>query len=343
MRSLLLFALATMPAACGSSDDSSSQTTDDAATTDDTSTPGADTSVATDSATTTDDTATPPTDMGVDAPDYSKVNPIAGSPMVKKLQGGFGFTEGTSWYAAGGFLLFTDIPNARIHKLVPPSTITVFRDMSGKANGLARDPMGLLIACEHANRRVSRTSSDGSVVTVVDQYMGKKLNSPNDAIVRSDGTIYFTDPTYGLEGRPQELTFKGVFRVSPTGAISLVDDKMNQPNGVALSPDEKILYVGDSGSPVTHKWTVNADGTVTGKSKFVDSGSDGMAMDDAGNVYLTNGGNVRVFKPDGTGWGNVAVPENPANVAFGGADRKTLYIAARTSIYSVELAIPGKP
>lgn len=343
MRALFLSAVALL-VGCGS-DDGASNTQTDAVVATDTATStesGTEDTALPPTDSTTTDTSTP-TDTGVDAPDYSMVNPIAGSPMVKKLQGGFGFTEGTSWSSAGGFLLFTDIPNARIHKLVPPSTFTVFREMSGKANGLAWDPMGRLIACEHGNRRVSRTNGDGSVVTVVDQYMGKKLNSPNDAIVRSDGTIYFTDPTYGLEGRPQELTFKGVFRVAPGGTISLIDDKMNQPNGIALSPDEKILYVADSASPLTYKWTVAADGSVSGRTKFADSGSDGMAIDDAGNVYLTNGGNVRVFKADGTSWGNIAVPENPANVAFGGADRKTLFIAARTSIYSVDLAIPGKP
>jgi gluconolactonase len=337
MRSLLLSPVLVIAIGCGSSDDSN--TIEDAGSTEET---HATTDTASDDSVVATDSAAP-TDTSVDAPDWSKVNPIGGSPIVKKLKGGFGFTEGTAWNTAGGYLLFTDIPNSRIHKLVPPSTFTVLREPSGKANGLAWDPMGRLVACEHGNRRVSRTESDGSVVPIAEQYMGNKLNSPNDAIVRSDGTVYFTDPTYGLEGRTQELAFKGVFRVSPTGALSLVDDKMNQPNGIALSPDEKILYVGDSGSPITHKWTVNTDGTVSGKTKFVDSGTDGIAIDDAGNVYLTNGGNVRVYKPDGTSWGNVAVPEGPANVAFGGADRKTLFIAARTSIYSVDLAIPGKP
>ena len=282
-------------------------------------------------------------DAAVDAPDLSKVNPIEGAAAAKKVQGGFEFTEGTSWNAGGGFLLFTDIPRNTIHKLVPPATITVFRMPSGNANGTAWDPMARLIAAEHGNRRVSRTNADGSVVTVVDAFEGKKLNSPNDAIVRSDGNIYFTDPDYGLAGRPREVTFKGVYRVAPGGAVTAFERMMNQPNGVALSPDEKILYVGDSGSPVTYKFTVAADGSVSGKTKFVDTGSDGMAMDDAGNVYLTTGSNVRVYKPDGTAWGNIAVPEGPSNCAFGGADRKTLYISARTSIYSVDLKIPGKP
>ncbi len=172
---------------------------------------------------------------------------------------------------------------------------------------------------------------------------GKKLNSPNDAIVRSDGNLYFSDPNYGLEGRPAELTFKGVFRVDAKGALSLVDDTMNQPNGVALSPDEKSLYVGDSATPKTYRWTLAADGTPSDKTLFAPEGSDGMAIDDAGNVYLTTSSGVVVYKPTGEKWGTVTVPEQPANVAFGGTDRRTLFIAARTSIYSVVLKVPGKP
>jgi len=191
---------------------------------------------------------------------------------------------------------------------------------------------------------VSRSNADGSaIVTIVDRYSGKKLNSPNDAIVRSDGTIYFTDPDYGLEGRTKELSFNGVYRIDTKGVLTLVDDKMNQPNGIALSPDEKILYVGDSGSPKTFKWTVAADGSLSGKTELAAVGSDGMAIDDAGNVYLTTGGGVRVLKPSGDAWGTIPVAETPANVAFGGVDRKTLFIAARTSIYSVVLKVPGKP
>jgi gluconolactonase len=349
MRTLAVLSLIVI--GCGSSESGTTEENDSATTIDDTAT------TTTDSGTTTeaspDDTATPAdsatpmdtavADTPVDAPDWSKVNPIAGAPMVKKEKGGYGFTEGTAWNTAGGFLLFSDIPNNTIWKLVPPATYTEFRKPSGNSNGLAWDPMGRLIACEHGNRRVSRTNADGMIVTLADKFEGKDLNSPNDAIVRSDGNIYFTDPDYGLDGRPRGVTFKGVYRIDPAGAITAIEKGMNQPNGIALSPDEKILYVADSASPIVNKWNVATDGTVSGKAKFADSGSDGMGMDDAGNLYLTTGGNVRVLKPDGTAWGNISVPEAPANCAFGGADRKTLFIAARTSIYSVNLAIPGKP
>lgn len=240
-------------------------------------------------------------------------------------------------------LLFSDIDGATIWKLVPPSTFTTFRPASGKSNGLAWDPAGRLLACEHDNRRVSRSNADGSsIVTFVDNYGGKKFNSPNDVIARSDGNVYFTDPDYGLLGRPAELTFKGVFRVDGAGKLTLVDDTMNQPNGIAFSPDEKTLYVGDTGAPVVNKWTVAADGTVSGKTKFASVSSDGMSVDDAGNLYFSGGGQIQVFKPNGDKWGSIAFPETTTNSAFGGDDRKTLFVSAGKSIYTVVLKIPGK-
>ncbi len=355
MRALLLASFSTVLLACSGSEPSSTpeegtDATSDVAAAADTGSAqdgapadSSPTEVSAGDATPTD--ATPTDTNVVDAPDYSGVNPIqgVGTVDVKKVAGGFGFTEGTLWDAKNAWLLFSDIPNDKIHKLTAPNVTAEFRMSSGKSNGLAWDPQGRLLAAEHWNRRVSRTMTDGSIVSIADTYMGKKLNSPNDVIVRSDGTVYFTDPSYGLEGRTQELTFKGVFRIAPAGTLHLVDDTFNQPNGVALSPDEKTLYVADSASPVTRKWTVAADGTVSGKSTFVASGSDGMAIDDAGNVYLTNGGMVKVYKPTGEAWGTIAIPEGPTNCSFGGPDRKTLYVSAQKSIYSVALKIPGKP
>jgi gluconolactonase len=332
MRRLVVLSLASAVIACSSSDpEVAPSPADDTGVVD---------AVVADSI--ADSIADSPTDNGTpDAPDLSTINPIEGAAAVSKIPGKtFSFTEGTTWNAAG-YLLFSDIPNATIWKLTPPSTFTEFRPMSGKSNGLAFDPMGRLLACEHGNRRVSRTDASGTVTTLADEYMGKQLNSPNDVIVKSDGNVYFTDPDYGLEGRPAELAFKGIYRVDPSGALSLIDDSMKEPNGIAFSPDEKTLYVGDTGAPVTNKWSVGTDGALSGKTKFADTGSDGMCIDDAGNLYLPSGG-IQVFKPSGDKWGTIAIPETPTNCAFGGADRKTLFVSAGTSIWSVTLKIPGK-
>ncbi|MGH3514142.1 MAG: SMP-30/gluconolactonase/LRE family protein, partial [Pseudonocardiaceae bacterium] len=167
-----------------------------------------------------------------------------GRRAVEKVRGGFTFTEGPVWIASRGVLLFSDIPADTIDELQPPAAVTVFRRPTGLSNGLGLDPQGRLIASEGDNRRVSRTLADGTVVTVADRWQGKRLNSPNDNITRSDGTIYFTDPPYGVPaGQSRELDFQGVFRVDPAGTLHLESSDMNRPNGVALSPDEKTLFV----------------------------------------------------------------------------------------------------
>ncbi|HEV7452705.1 MAG TPA: SMP-30/gluconolactonase/LRE family protein [Pseudonocardiaceae bacterium] len=280
------------------------------------------------------------------AKDWTGIDPLMGRGDVEKVRGGLMFTEGPVWIASKGLLLFTDIPADTIHQLQPPATVTVFRMPTGKSNGLGLDAQGRLIASEGDNRRVSRTLADGTVVTVADRWQGKRLNSPNDNITRSDGTIYFTDPPYGLPaGQARELDFQGVFRVDPAGTLHLESRDMNRPNGVALSPDEKTLYVADTEEGLVRKFPVRPDGSVGPPAIFVPStgGGDGMAMDDGGNLYVTTNAGVQVYKPDGMAWGTISVPEVPANCTFGGADRKTLYITARTSLYRVTLKVPGLP
>lgn len=283
------------------------------------------------------------------APDagWSGIDPLMGRGDVEKVRGGFMFTEGPVWIASKGMLHFTDIPADTIHQLQPPVTVTVFRMPSGKSNGLGLDAQGRLIASEHDNRRVSRTLADGTVVTVADRWQGKRLNSPNDNITRSDGTIYFTDPPYGVPaGQARELDFQGVFRVDPAGTLHLESMDMNRPNGLVLSPDEKTLYVADTEDGLVRKFAVRPDGSLGPPTMFVPStggGGDGMAMDDAGNLYVTTNTGVQVYQPNGMTWGTIPVPEVPTNCTFGDADRKTLYITARTSLYRVTLNVPGLP
>ena len=275
------------------------------------------------------------------------VNPIEGiGPAAEVPKGAqtWQFLEGPLWLKTEGVLLFSDIPANRIYKLTPPETIAVFREPSGNSNGLALDEAGLLIACEHGNRRVTRTLANGMITVVADTFEGKKLNSPNDAIVRSDGTIYFTDPPYGIpKGQQQELAFEGVYRVAKGGQLSVIVMDMDRPNGIALSPDETKLYVSDSETPGVRVFPVNADGSTGQWEKLIDRTSDGMAVDNAGNLYLTNSAGVEVFRPTGEKWGAIAVPGSTTNVSFGGADRKTLYVTAAKGLYRVNVNVPGIP
>jgi gluconolactonase len=276
---------------------------------------------------------------------FENVDPIAGIDAVTEIQGGFQFTEGPVWLAALGVLRFSDIPATDILELDPLSgEITVWRPDSQGTNGNAVGTDGDMLMAEHIGRRISRSPADvPTPTTVASEYMEASLNSPNDLIVRSDGNIYFTDPTYGLGKDPSELGFQGVFRIAGD-IVSVVDDSLAQPNGIALSPDQSKLYASDSQDGGLFVYDVMNDGSTGPGTMLIDADpSDGMAVDDAGNLYLTTNAGVEVYKSDGTPWGVIPVPQQPANCAFGGADRRTLYITARTSLYSVELNVPGLP
>lgn len=257
----------------------------------------------------------------------------------------FSFIEGPLWRPAEGVLIFSDIPANKIWQWSPAQGFSVFRDPSNSSNGIAREPNGGLLAAEHGGRRVARLLADGGTQSVADRYDGGRLNSPNDVIVRSDGTVFFTDPPYGVQANQRELAFQGVFRVDAAGVLHVVADDMSSPNGIALSPDERVLYIADTTASLVRRYDVNGDGTVSGRATFTQTGGggDGMAVDLAGNLYVTTNAGVKVYAPDARLLGTIVVPQEPANCGFGGADFKTLFITARTGLYSVELQVPGIP
>ncbi|MDA0365316.1 MAG: SMP-30/gluconolactonase/LRE family protein [Chloroflexi bacterium] len=283
----------------------------------------------------------------------------------KKLCTGFTFTEGPLWIASDNALLFSDIPGNRTHRWRPGmKAAEVYREPSGFANGLAIDARGTILACEHGGRRVSRSPyvPDGPSATptvLVDRYDGKRLNSPNDIVVHSSGAIYFTDPTYGLPrpgaklvmGEPharQELHYQGVYRTGPDGSFGVIIQDFTQPNGLAFSPDESVLYIGDSQDRIIRRYTVQPDGSLRGGDVFVDMSGDerpgvpdGMKVDEDGRLWTTGAGGVWVITAEGKPLGVFECDEHAANIAFGGAKFSTLFLTAQTSVYSVETKVRG--
>jgi gluconolactonase len=263
---------------------------------------------------------------------------------------GFQFTEGPVWQSRGGFLLFSDIPADRIYALDKGGRAAVYREPSGHSNGLTFDAAGCLLTCEHGNRRVSREEPGGPTTVVADRFQGKRLNSPNDLVVKSDGSVYFTDPPYGVRPEEQELAVHGVFRVSAGSTdVELLAEDFVMPNGLAFSPSESRLYIDDSAPERRHirVFDVATDGTLVNGRLFHDmnvqepGAPDGMKVDVDGRLYCTGAGGVWVFGPDGTHLGTIVTPEKPANCAWGDEDWRTLYITARTSIYRIPLRVGG--
>jgi gluconolactonase len=269
----------------------------------------------------------------------------------------FGFIEGPVWIAAQGVLLFSDMdfgggdamgPPSRIRRLKPPATFDEFSP-SSNSNGLALAADGAVLAATHDNQALSRFNVDNGTRTPLKVLAdGKHFNSPNDLTVRSDGTVYLSDPDWQLGPRTSETKTTGVYRVpaplnqSGDNAAKLVEGTLTKPNGVALSPDEQTLYVGSQGNEIW-KYPVLADGSLGPRTKFADTGSsDGMAIDCAGNLYVASG-TFEVFAPSGTKLGEITLDGDPSNAAFGGADRKTLYITAGAKLYAITLNVPGFP
>ena len=292
--------------------------------------------------------------MSLDVRSPKLLDLIDADAEIKQLGTGCEFTEGPVWHAEGKFLLFSDIPANQMKKWTAEEGITNFRVPSGKSNGLTYDKQGRLVTCEHANRRVSRTEADGTVVTIASHYEGKRLNSPNDVIVKSDGSIYFSDPPYGLtadygiEGE-QDLDFQGVYRLSPDGqTLTLLIDDFDRPNGLCFSADESILYINDTERMHIRVFDVQPDGTIANGRIFAeeegdDGVPDGMKIDAHGNVYLTGPGGIWIFDASGEHLGVLQTPERAANLGWGGDDWSTLFITASTSLYSIQCKVSGIP
>jgi len=272
--------------------------------------------------------------------------------MVEQLAGGFGFTEGPVWHQ--GSLLCSDIPNNRIIRwrmLGEGPEVTTFRTPSGNSNGLTLDRSGRLIACEHSARRVTRTEPDGRITVLAERYQEKRLNSPNDVVVRSDGSVFFTDPPYGLAGLTawKELPYQGVYRLAPDGELVLLVDDFDRPNGLAFAPDEQVLYVNDTSRGHIRAFDVSQEGSLSNGRVLIEmqgtepGGPDGMKVDREGNIYCTGPGGFWIISAAGKCLARVRPPELPANLAWGDADFRSLYLTARTGLYRIRLSIAGAP
>jgi gluconolactonase len=277
--------------------------------------------------------------------EFKKLLPA--SAKVEKLATDMAFIEGPVWVAEdGGYLVFSDIPNNELKKWSRSGELTTLRKPSNNANGNTLDLQGRLTTAEHSGRRVSMTEKDGTVRTVVDTFDGKKFNSPNDVVVKSDGTYWFTDPDYGLGKNPKEQAGNYVYRHDPKSmkTTALVKD-FDKPNGLCFSPDEKRLYVADSGKPRHIRvFNVKSDGTLDGGKVFctIDRGGpDGIRCDNDGRIWSSAGDGTHVFAPDGSLIGKILTPEAPANLCFGGPDGKTLYMTARKSLYAIPTSVIG--
>jgi len=264
---------------------------------------------------------------------------VADGAKVEKLAGGFAFTEGPAADAQGN-VYFSDIPNNRIHKWSLEGKLSTFRENSGGANGLYFDKDGNLLACEGGGRRLVSIDQKGNVTVLADKYQGKKFNSLNDLWIDPKGGVYFTDPRYGnRDGMEQDG--EHVYYLSPDRKkLNRVIDDMIRPNGLTGTPGGGTLYVTDNGGGKTFAYKVNQDGRLSNKKLFAPEGSDGMTIDNDGNIYLTTGG-VVVYDKQGKKIETIDVPESPANVCFGGRDNQTLFITARTSLYSVGMRVKG--
>ena len=282
---------------------------------------------------------------------------IVGHARVERLWTGGRWLEGPAWFAAGRYLVCSDIPNNRMLRFdETDGSVSVFRQPSLNSNGNTVDREGRLISCEHLGRKVSRTEIDGSITVIADRYQGKRFNSPNDAVVKSDGSVWFTDPPYGIlidyeGGRAKsEIGANHVYRVDPNGTVSIAADDFDKPNGIAFSPDEKFLYVADTGAShrpggPKHIRKIAVHGKKLGKSTvFADCTAgmfDGFRLDSEGRIWTSAADGVHCYEKGGKLIGKIRIPELVANVCFGGPKLNRLFICGTTSLYSAYLAVNG--
>jgi gluconolactonase len=271
---------------------------------------------------------------------------------AERLATGFEFTEGPLWHP-DGFYYFVDVRASRLYRLRPGGAAELLRENTGEGNGTTFDREGRLVQCEGGNRRLTRWPADGGFASpevLIDRADGKRLNRPNDVVCRSDGSIWFTDPGLRVPLAQREQETSAVWRVAPDGAVSKIAD-FEYPNGLALSPDERTLYVANTRFAMyIHAIDLDAAGTVVRRRIFADMSSDepegvpdGMKVDVAGRVWCTGPGGTWVFAPSGERLGIIKTPEVPANLCFGGADMRTVFFTARTSVYSLRAKAPGLP
>jgi len=269
------------------------------------------------------------------AQDFSEIS-------VEKVAGGFRFTEGPAW-SPEGFLLFSDIPNNKIHRWVPGKGVELFRAESSGANGNAFDAQGRLYTCESVTRRLIRADKKGKIEVVAERWQGKRLNAPNDIVVRHDGHAWFTDPAFGGQADTRELDIYGIYHLPPKGPMELVAAPKGRPNGIALSPNGRILYVANSDEKTVRAWDVDRQGKATNERvavSAIEGVPDGIRTDEKGNLYVAAKG-IAVYSQEGKLLTLIEIPETPANCAFGDADYQTLFITARTSVYRVRLNVKG--
>ena len=292
--------------------------------------------------------------MSIEIRDRRLLDVVDEGLELEQLAGDFQFTEGPIWHPREKHLTFSDIPANRMFRWSEAGGVAVFREPSNMTNGNTYDQQGRMLSCEHATSRVTRTEADGSITVLASHYQDKELNSPNDIVVRNDGTVWFTDPTYGRADRTgvvrePELDFRGVYRLHPDGGdLVLLAKDFDMPNGLAFTPDHRSLYVADTPRRHIRRFAIEADGSLSGGDVFAESrgdgpgAPDGLKTDSVGNVFCAGPGGVHVYHPaDGTCLGVIQTPAFCANFAWGGDDLRTFFLTSSTGLYRTRVKVPG--